>query len=342
MSCYHPFLGIPDYDNLSDKGRRNYKINGRYDPDFKNLYPGAIAIPCGKCIGCRLDYSRAWADRMMLELDHTGKGLFVTLTYNNDHVPFTEDEYTGEIGFYSLCKRDLQLFFKKLRKKFPDKEIRFYAAGEYGSKTDRPHYHAIIFGLGFEDFPEKDIVFLKKNQLGNPIFSVRQIAEAWSDYDRKRGTYDSFGFVTVADVSWKTCAYVSRYVQKKVFDNKFYLQDIFGAEPEFSLMSRRPGLGAYYLEDHPDTFEYSVLHPSGCEQDINLPKFFLKKLDDGNSVWYDEEKYKSLREQRKKFAEDKVLLKLQQTDLPFIEFLENEENKKLLVTSNLKRDMEFV
>lgn len=139
MSCYHPWLGVPDYDCLED-GKRTYKLTSPYDPTLKQMYPGSIAIPCGHCIGCRLDYSRSWADRMMLELDHTKKAIFITLTYNNDHVPFTADENTGEFGVLSLDKTDLQKFFKRLRKRYSDKEIRFYAAGEYGSNTQRPQY----------------------------------------------------------------------------------------------------------------------------------------------------------------------------------------------------------
>lgn len=342
MPCYHPFAGFPDYSSgLTDRGKRKYKISGRWMPDSKIVDPNVVKIPCGKCIGCRLDYSRSWADRMMLELDHTKKGLFVTLTYNNDYVPFTENEDTGDFGYFTLDKRDLQLFFKRLRKKFPGKKIRFYAAGEYGTTTYRPHYHAIIFGLGLEDFAKKDIVFLKKNQLGNPIYTVRQIAEAWSEYDKKTDTYTPFGFVTVADVSWKTCAYVSRYVQKKIMHEWNCLTEIYGVQPEFSSMSRRPGIGAYYLEDHPDAFDFSILHPAGCDQDIRLPNYFINMLDDEKKACFDTERYDKIRSERLQFANDQLLLKLQQTDLPFIEMLENEENLKLSKVSSLKRDMQF-
>lgn len=71
MGCYHPFLAIPNYDDRSTR----FKLVGPYEPALRSIYPGAVAVPCGKCIGCRLDYSRNWADRMMLELDHTGKAL---------------------------------------------------------------------------------------------------------------------------------------------------------------------------------------------------------------------------------------------------------------------------
>lgn len=318
MSCYHPMLGVPDYDSLTENGKRKYNIISSYVPEFKSLYPGSIAIPCGKCIGCRLDYSRSWADRMILELDHTKKGVFITLTYDNDHVPFTECD-NGEFGAFTLYKPDLQKFFKRLRKKFSYQEIRYYASGEYGSNTQRPHYHDITFGLSLEDFP--DLKLRGKNELGQCHYQSDILADIWGQ-----------GFCLVTDVSWKTCAYVSRYVQKKVFGGMNYLQDLYGCEPEFSLMSRRPGIGAYYMEDHPDMFDVSQLYVRGYENPISIPKYHLKKLS-----LLDPEKYDKILSERKEYVSDKEFQKLLNTDLSYLEQLEVEENKKLLRSSALKR-----
>ena len=115
MSCYSPLLGVPvEFENGVVK---RYQIQGRYDPIAKErIDPRCIKIPCGHCLGCRLDYSRQWADRMILELDHTGKGCFLTLTYNDENVPrvFDDDEYYG----LTLSKKDCQDFMKRLRKSF--------------------------------------------------------------------------------------------------------------------------------------------------------------------------------------------------------------------------------
>lgn len=324
MSCYHPLLGLPkDYVNAN--GNVEYNIVGLYDPIANQLNPRSIAIPCGKCIGCRLDYSRSWADRMMLELQHTGKAVFVTLTYDNDHVPIHEDEETGEFGCFSLDKRDLQLFFKRLRKKYSEKEIRYYAAGEYGSNTLRPHYHAIIFGLCLEDFPDR--LLRGRNELGQCHYQSDSLQRVWSN-----------GFVLLADVSWKTCAYVARYVQKKVFQGLQFTDLLPGSPiPEFSLVSRRPGLGRYFLDDHPDLFDYSKIFVNGVKDGMQIPKYFLKLLKDKNNPLHDRVKYDSIIQERKKFADDKTFLKMQQTDLSFIEQLEVEENEKLLKVSALKR-----
>ena len=320
MSCYHPMLGVPDYESLSENGKRIYKIlpYSIYDPLDRSLYPGAISIPCGKCIGCRLDYSRSWADRMMLELDHTKKGVFFTLTYDNDHVPLTCDD-DGQFGWFTLEKSDLQKFFKRLRKRFKDKEIRFYAAGEYGSNTQRPHYHAIVFGLSLDDFPDRSLQ--GKNELGQCHYRSDLLQGIWKQ-----------GFCVLSDVSWKTCAYVARYVTKKVLSSDGFLEYTYGCAPEFSLMSRRPGLGAYYMFDHPDMFANSNIYVSGHDQPISIPKYHLKKLE-----LIDKDLYDKIIQERSVYARDRELKKLINTDLSYVEQLEVEENKKLARTSALKR-----
>ena len=321
MSCYHPFVAIPK-DEPNANGKVEYRIIGsRSDhQEYLQVDPRAILIPCGKCIGCRLDYSRQWADRMMLELDSRKKAIFVTLTYDNDHVPFTEDEETGSFGWLTLDKRDLQLFFKRLRKYFSDKEIKYYASGEYGSHTLRPHYHAIIFGLSIEDFP--DHVLKGRNELGQRHFTSGTLQSIWSN-----------GFVVLAEVNWRTCAYVSRYVQKKVFHGMQY-SDLFGVVPEFSLCSRRPGIGSKFLDDHKFLFDSSTIYVNGVPDGMKIPKYFLKKLS-----LIDPEKYDMLCEERQQYAKDSDFLKSQSTDLGAVDRLEIEENEKLNQITALRRNL---
>ena len=163
MPCYHPLVGIFD-GKYNENGKKVFKIEGKLVPsEVKIMHPGSVTIPCGRCIGCRLDYSRSWADRMMLEMESCDrKAIFLTLTYNNSHgVPCMvsdyeagENEYFPQDGLvrlngdkaylceaFTLYKRDVQLFMKRLRKHFKERKIRFYAAGEYGDHTFRPHYH---------------------------------------------------------------------------------------------------------------------------------------------------------------------------------------------------------
>lgn len=317
MSCYHPLLGVPDERNAD--GKLVYKIQGAYDPTAKErIDPRCLRIPCGHCLGCRLDYSRQWADRMMLELEHTGKAVFLTLTYNNENVPIACDDLGQPVGL-TLSKRDCQLFMKRLRKEFKDKELRFYACGEYGSNTRRPHMHLIVFGIDLDDFPDREVKGM--NELGQSHFISKKLEKIWNK-----------GFTLLADMSWKTCAYVSRYVMKKAFNDlvEWY------QEPEFSLMSRRPGIGAYYFDEHKDMFEYSSIYLSSKDGSVKvgIPKYFLKKLEQS-----DPDKYAELMEARKDFANDRELLMMQKTELSFAEELEIQEEKvynKTKVLSKLR------
>lgn len=337
MSCSRPLLARPT-GFKTENGKTDYQILGLGKGAVTR--PGDILIPCGKCIGCRLEYSRQWADRMILELDHSKKAVFLTLTYNDDHVPVSVDE-NGEVKGLTLDKRDMQLFMKRLRKAYSDRELRFYGAGEYGSKTWRPHMHLIVFGLGLDDFNPKTLVKLGVNELHQPHYTCPEIQRAWSERKYievpvigKRGKhlkklkkeyyYDPIGYVVVAEVSWKTCAYVSRYVQKKVYSDYQSFLDKFGVAPEFSLMSRDPGLGAYFLDDHPDQADCSQWFAKGKESSITPGRFFEKYLEKINPVLYNQNK-----EERRNFAKDRDFLKLMQTDNDEFRLYEIEENDLL-------------
>lgn len=309
MSCFHPFLGRPDRRaGLNPEGKYRYQIYGWYDPSIAQ--PQDIKIPCGKCIGCRLDYSRQWADRMMLELDHSKKAIFATLTYNNENVPMVVDDYDCPLGL-TLWKPDLQDFMKRLRSrlKFEGREIRFYGSGEYGSHTRRPHYHLIIFGVCLEDFGDR--VPKGQNELGQNYYISEEFSGIWSK-----------GFTLITAVSWNTFAYVSRYVMKKA-----YADDVQEFQvPEFSLMSRRPGLGAYYFDEHPDCVDFSSIYLRSKDGSVKvgIPKYFLNKLKQ-----FDSEKYDQIMLARKEFASDAQMLELSKTDLSFLEYIEVKEQECL-------------
>ena len=104
-------------------------------------YPLGLEVPCGKCLHCRKKQRSEWAMRLYHELGYHQDSVFLTLTYNDKSLPKND----------SLVKRDLQLFFKRLRKALPsDKKIKYFACGEYGDDKECPHYHAIVFGLGLK------------------------------------------------------------------------------------------------------------------------------------------------------------------------------------------------
>lgn len=301
MACYYPFLGVPDYDNRGSP----YKLVGPFEPDLASIYPGSVAIPCGKCLGCRMDYSRRWADRMILELDHSKKGLFVTLTYNDENVPLVFDEFDNVAGL-TLRKEDFQLFMKRLRsrKKFEDREIRFFACGEYGSNTKRPHYHAIIFGIDLDDFPDRQ--FKKVNAEFDSLWISEELENIWQN-----------GFILMGNVDWKSCAYVARYVLKKATLEQ--LPNSY-CEPEFSLMSRRPGLAAYYLQDNDVDFDFPTVKVINGKE-IKIPKYFVDRLEES-----DPDLYNKLCSDRRRLGRDASLRRLQNTELSYQQALKIDED----------------
>uniref|UniRef100_UPI0040482461 rolling circle replication-associated protein n=1 Tax=Shewanella sp. TaxID=50422 RepID=UPI0040482461 len=153
-----------------------------------------VTLPCGQCVGCRLEHSRQWAIRCVHEAQLHQDNCFITLTYNDDYLP--------ENG--TLVKRDFQLFMKRLRKKYPH-AVRYYQCGEYGSKTHRPHYHACLFGHDF-----KDKTLWQKGSDGTPLYISSSLQDLWSSDGH------SIGFSTIGTVTFQSAAYVARYIMKKI------------------------------------------------------------------------------------------------------------------------------
>lgn len=170
-------------------------------------------VPCGQCIGCRLERSRDWAVRCVHEAKLYKENCFITLTYDNQHLPANG----------SLVRRDLTNFFKRLRKQY-DHKIRYFACGEYGDKGQRPHYHAILFNHHFSD---RRVFSAGKF----PLYISDQLASLWQ-----------FGHSIIGEMSFESAAYTARYCVKKITGKD--AREHYGERlPEFSAMSRRPGIG---------------------------------------------------------------------------------------------------
>lgn len=289
MACFHPNHVLVREGRAQFLGSSAFLKSG--DLYYDN--PGSFQslVPCGHCMGCRLDHARVWADRMILELrDNDYKAIFVTLTYNNQSLPHawhigynnfpddpTEDIYLHEDEGWlaaaagapaTLSVRDTQLFLKRLRKEFKDRRLRYFLAGEYGPKTKRPHYHAIIFGLTLADF--KDLRILDFNDLGQPRYKSKRFEEIWGN-----------GFCVIAPVNWNTCAYVSRYTMKKVFKSEDPHAYSYDQIPPFCTMSRRPGIGLLHADEllqKGDKAFVRDLDLSGkeCVREVYLGRAFLR------------------------------------------------------------------
>lgn len=313
--------------DLQHSGKFKYKFLGRYTPETLMNHPDAIPVPCGNCIGCRLDYAKQWADRMVLELDYSKKAVFVTCTYDEDNVHRVIDPDTGAC-YMTLAKKDSAEFLKRLRNEYSAGQLRFYCSGEYGTKTKRPHLHYILFGIGLDDCGELD--YFSKNKFGCPNYRSKILEKYW-----KKGN------VIVSSVTWETCAYVARYNLKKLKgtddgEKKFI-------EKEFSTMSRRPGIGMHYYEDHPECFEYSNIPLAGSKtlrkqlKKINIPKAFIKKLEE-----IDKGLYESLKVQRKKVAEDNMFSRLAQTDIGWMQIKDQQDKSSIKSNKYLDIETQYV
>lgn len=247
MTCYHPLLA--------------YRSEGKIVFDKPFAFAKGFNIACGQCIGCRLKYSQEWAVRLMHENQMHEESCFITLTMNDEYLKTRENPY-------SLDKSEFQRFMKRLRKRY-GKQVRYFHCGEYGEKNHRPHYHAIIFGMDFED---KEL-FKTRDEIR--LYVSQTLSELWPH-----------GFSTVGDVSYESAAYVARYVCKKIKGKdaeKHYIRwdpltgEGIPIEPEYATMSRKPGIGKTWFDQYKsDVFpnDYVVMK----KHKIRPPRFYDKQL----------------------------------------------------------------
>lgn len=327
MACYHPI--------------RAYDVSGKYDLKRKIVFSvnpyeeeklvadgRLLQLPCGQCIGCRLQYSRDWANRCMLELYYHKSAYFATLTYNDAHLPrsWSVDKETGEaFPAATLVPGDFQKFMKRLRFRFKDQQIRFFGAGEYGSESFRPHYHVILFGL---ELP--DLQLLKQSRLGDQYFVSESFQSCWRDLDGQ-----DIGYTLLGSVSWETCAYVARYIMKKQKGALSVFYEDLGIESEFSRMSLKPGIGFQYYQDHKDTmWKFEKINVSTKNGGLSFPppRSYTRFLAADDPVLAEEissiRKFKAITRQNQK---------MMLTDKDYYDILKTEEELKIKRAKQLRR-----
>jgi hypothetical protein len=240
MSCYHPISAWRSRSPSLETGNYviyfNPKYSGSHDP---------IKLPCGRCVGCRLDRSRQWAVRCMHEAQMHEQNSFITLTFNDVSL-YSENRLKYDTPPTSINVRDLQLFFKKLRKAIAPVKVRYYACGEYGEKNGRPHYHVCLFGYQFPD-----LLLWKVTKTGERLYTSKMLSDIWGN-----------GFVVIGDVTFSSAAYVARYIMKKINGEMavFRYADIDSDtgevtnehKPEFTTMSLKPGIGSTWFDNYKD------------------------------------------------------------------------------------------
>ena len=226
-----------------------------------------IDVPCGKCPACIERKSNEWATRIYYEWINSKSAQFFTLTYAEEHlthnyVTLHYPTYDEEVLLPVLCKRDVQLFMKRLRKRLGN-GIRFFLGGEYGEEFGRPHYHFILFNYP-SNISEDDL--------------LQYVVDSWS-----------YGMVQSGETNIKRVMYVAKYIYSAT-----QLQDntIDGFVKPFILCSRRPGLGLSYVTDktkkyHNDTLETCVFMEDG--KIMPMPRYYRDKLftDENKQILFD-------------------------------------------------------
>lgn len=255
MPCLYPITAYKSRERAPGTGRYGITFNAN-----QALIEGStFTVPCQKCQGCRVDRSRDWAVRCTHEAKMHQDNCFLTLTYNDDQLPVD----------YSVDPLVLKNFIKRLREHADPIKIRFFAAGEYGDKNFRPHYHLLIFNYDFSD----KIIHSKKNNI--TLYTSKQLTSLWP-----------YGFSTTGSANYQTAAYCARYTLKKIggdeaadyYTRQHPLTGIFHTVlPEFSRQSRMPGLGASFFHKYKsDIFPSDFLIVDRKKHPV--PKYYFKLL----------------------------------------------------------------
>nr|QJB18947.1 MAG: replication initiator protein [Microvirus sp.] len=273
MPCYHP---LQVKVSVSETGKKQIDFSSSESYDARLAFEAGqplptnfMSLPCGQCMGCRLEKSRQWALRCMHEASLHEDNCFLTLTYSDDFLPVDG----------SLDKSHFQLFLKRFRRAHEGVRIRYFMCGEYGENFSRPHYHACIFGF---DFSDKQL--FKRGEY--KLYTSPVLDRLWG-----------MGHCTIGDLSFDSAAYVARYCTKKVTGSRAK-EHYAGRQPEYATMSLKPGIGAeWYDKWKGDCFpsDFLVVNGHKCKP----PRYYDKRLERENPALYED-----IKQRRQALAED--------------------------------------
>ena len=262
MPCYNPLKAWKAPSGKMVIYKRTEQASGT-----ARLAPDTMDLPCGKCIGCRIEKTRQWAQRCTHEASQHDENSFLTLTINKklpsrkrgskNHGAASKPLRTAKanaaehrggdaarelreldssphVGEDSVDKKIHQKFIKRLRKHVAS-PLRYFMCGEYGEKLTNPHYHYLIFGYNFPDRK-----YIKKSESGAKLYQSATLDKIWG-----------YGHAWIGDVTEQSAQYVAGYVMKKI-TGPMAKQHYKKLTPEFGLMSRNPGLGAAWIDKYKD------------------------------------------------------------------------------------------
>lgn len=239
-----------------------------------------VTVPCGRCMGCRLEHARQWAMRCMLEASMHEFNCFITLTYNDKNLPVDG----------SVSKREMQLFLKQIRNNYGS-GIKFYGCGEYGKKLSRPHYHICLFNFDFKDkYVHKSAAVRGfRDDKFRDMFTLYRSPQLEKIWDK--------GYSTIGTVNFHSAGYVARYCTKKIY-GEIAEEHYGGRQPEFALMSRgnaktrSNGIGRdWLLKFKNDLYPKDFLMLNG--RHLKPPKYFDRVIEQDDPKLY--QKIKSRR-----------------------------------------------
>lgn len=271
MACTNPILAYVKYTDPTT-GKKDLSFVSKVDANYKTVSSiygkdNTFFLPCGKCPSCRKDRAKVWAVRCCLEASQYEVNSFITLTYEQHHLP------KG-----GLCKHDVDKFIKFLRKQTGQK-IRYFYCGEYGELTLRPHYHLILFNY----FPD-DAVLHYTSDKGYPVYKSKFLNKIWCNK----------GFVEVGSLTFESAMYCSKYILKADSNNPNCTKLVVPENnaPVFHCMSLKPGIGAEYIKSHlDDIFETDAVYFNG--DSIALGDYFNKIAS-----FMEPSKFEKLKDQR--------------------------------------------
>lgn len=229
-----------------------------WSPKNRSKEYATFALPCGKCISCRLEYGRQWAVRCLHESKMHERNSFITLTYDDSHLKSPK-----------LIYEDWQLFMKKLRKT-QDAPIGCLVTGEYGDKTKRPHWHALLF-----NYEPRDGTPIRTTDLGHKVYSSQNLTDLWGK-----------GLTEYGSITLQSASYCARYALKKLthgFDGSHEYEPI-------SKKSSKHAIGKTYLEKHHlDIFNSGFVlldQPDGTKVKCPIPRYYEKWLKEKKpEIW---------------------------------------------------------
>lgn len=305
MACLKPIQvhNLNKGEKVKFKKYRNVSI-AKFDMNMN--YEINNSVPCRKCISCKLDNAKEWAIRSAFECKSSENNWFITLTYSDEFIPVSGCWISSREDIYTCRYSDLKRFVNSLRKHFERDNIfgiKYLASSEYGSRTNRPHYHICFFGLPLYDLEPTGEV----SNLGHLYFVSKLIDKIWNK-----------GIHKIGRVTYQSAGYVSRYTLKKV---KKLDYEKLGIEPEKLFMSK--GIGKKYFEENKEhIYKYDVVNLNTDKGLIKLqpPRYFDRLYEKENS-----EHLQEIKNARIVNAKHNLVSRVENSGVGYVNLLSNKQ-----------------